>query len=188
MNPIPLAFYTHFKAVLNFLAISALNCSYFLIFLNSGLVARNDTYKMALRNMCLLLFHPANISSANVTSWLITHPAIDDQAKLWQVCVSFSSLSPPPPPPPEIFLAQNVYPLTNYQTLLHNCFSIMNTSFALIKRRQHWWRHHTKWGKIEFARFFDKMIKSLAQLFILLWLFRSFGIWMTFSSYSGTPV
>ena len=36
-----------------------LNCSYFLIFLNSGLVARNNTCKMALRNMRLLLFHPA---------------------------------------------------------------------------------------------------------------------------------
>ena len=32
-----------------------LNCSYFLIFLNSELVARNNTCKMALRNMCLKL-------------------------------------------------------------------------------------------------------------------------------------
>ena len=33
-----------------------LNCSYFLTFPNSGLVAQNN--KKALRNMCLLLFHP----------------------------------------------------------------------------------------------------------------------------------
>ena len=42
---------------------------------------------MALRNMCLVLFHPAkkletvNTASANVTSSAITLPAPDDQAK-----------------------------------------------------------------------------------------------------------
>ena len=60
-----------------------LNCSYFLIFPNSGLVARNN--KKALRNTYLLLFHPAvckkkinetvNTALANVTSLLITVPA-----------------------------------------------------------------------------------------------------------------
>ena len=67
-----------------------LNCSYFLRFLNSELFARNNTCKMALRNMCLLLFHPAkkletvNIctASANVTSLAcLSLPAPDDQAK-----------------------------------------------------------------------------------------------------------
>ena len=62
-------------------------------------------YKMALRNMCLLLFHPAkkllsfkktvNTASANVTSLLITLPlsAPDDQAKLSQVLFSCTSQS-----------------------------------------------------------------------------------------------
>ena len=64
-----------------------LNCSYFLIFLNSELVAWNNTCKTALRNMCLLLFHPAkkletvNTASANMASLLITLPAPDNQAK-----------------------------------------------------------------------------------------------------------
>ena len=55
-----------------------LNRTYILMFLNNGLFARNNTCKMALRNICLLLFHPAkkletvNTASANVT---------DDQAK-----------------------------------------------------------------------------------------------------------
>ena len=56
-------------------------------------------YKMELRNMCLLLFHPAkklenvNTGSVNVTSLLITIPAPDDQAKFWQVLFSCSSQS-----------------------------------------------------------------------------------------------
>ena len=56
-----------------------LNCSHFLTFPNSGLVAQNN--KKALRNTCLLLFHPAiyqknhqtvNTESADVTNFLIT--------------------------------------------------------------------------------------------------------------------
>ena len=49
---------------------------------------------MALRDMCLLLFHPAkkletlNTASANVTSLLIALPAPDDQAKFSQVLFS----------------------------------------------------------------------------------------------------
>ena len=84
--------------VLNFLASFSLklflNCSYFLIFLNSGLVARTNTCKMALRNICFLLFHSAkklqtvSTASANVTSLRITLPAPNDQAKFWQVLFS----------------------------------------------------------------------------------------------------
>ena len=53
----------------NFWAISASNCSfkscsYFLIFPNSGLVARNN--KKPLRNTCLLLFYPAPYA---IKSW-----------------------------------------------------------------------------------------------------------------------
>ena len=61
-----------------------LNCSYFLIFLNSGLVTRNNTL---LRNMCLLLFHPVSL--------LIILPAFDDQGqtKCRQVLFSCTSQS-----------------------------------------------------------------------------------------------
>ena len=53
--------------------------------------------KMELRNMCLLLFHSAikhetaNTASANVTSLLITLPALDDQAKYRPILFSCTS-------------------------------------------------------------------------------------------------
>ena len=53
-----------------------LNCSYFL-------VIPLGTIKTTLRNTCLLLFHPVvceKTVSANVTSLLITPPALDDPA------------------------------------------------------------------------------------------------------------
>ena len=72
-----------------------LNCSYFLIFLNSELVTRNNTCKIALRDVFLLLFHPAkkkletvNTASVMATSMLITLPVPNDQAKFWQVLFS----------------------------------------------------------------------------------------------------
>ena len=56
---------------------------------------------MTLRNMCLLVcvFHPTkkietvNTASANMTSLLITLPALDDQAKFSQVLFSCTSQS-----------------------------------------------------------------------------------------------
>ena len=56
------------------------------IFIYSGLVARNNRCKIALK-ICLLLFHSAkklevvNTASVNVTSLLVTLPVPNDQAK-----------------------------------------------------------------------------------------------------------